>query len=77
MKNPLKCMLAKKNMNKKFYVNFYIFGYQSYSLRNNVSISMGDPKSDRWRYLVFQFYYPYIRAVSFSQTALIMIRHRQ
>ena len=38
---------------------------------------MGDPKSDRWRYLVFQFYYPYIRAVSFSQTALIMILHRQ
>ena len=40
-------------------------------------LPMGDPKSDRWRYLVFQFYYPYIRAVSFSQTALKMIRHRQ
>ena len=44
---------------------------------NSVVGLMGDPKSDRWRYLVFQFYYPYICAVSFSQTALKMIRHRQ
>ena len=39
--------------------------------------SMGDRKSTRWRYLVCQFYYPRIRAVSFSLTDLKLIRHRQ